>query len=479
MRRRVSSVFALRFLVVVVSALVIGSSSAAAQTLPTGWASTDIGAVGASGTASGTLAALSVEGAGADIWGTADAFRFAYTKLTGDGSVVAQVASIEYVDAWTKVGVMMRESLAANARHASIFVTPGKGIAFQRRASTGSTSSNTSASGAAPYYVKITRVGSTFTAYKSTNGTTWTKVGSHTISMPATVYVGTAVSSHKTGTLASALVEEAKVSASTTTTTTTTLTAPTTSTSTKLKVLHWNIHHGVGTDGKYDINRLATWMAKFNPDVISMNEVEKYTGWGYENQPARFAALLAAKTGKTWYHHFAQRSGSWSSNGQGNLILSRFPFVSTNQLALPCNRSAALATVSVNGRNIAVLSTHLDEASSSCRTSEVSAILSWVKNFSAERILAGDWNSQYSSSQVTSVTSGYYDAWPTAKSLGSATNYSGNCDGCTRNSRIDYAFHSRSASYLKFLSAQMFDTRDSLGKMPSDHKPMLTTYEVR
>jgi len=72
--------------------------------------------------------------------------------------------------------------------------------------------------------------------------------------------------------------------------------SPTTTTGTTLKVLHWNSHHGgVGTDGKYDPNRLATWIAKFNPDVISLNEIEYYTGFGNEDQPARFASLLKAR----------------------------------------------------------------------------------------------------------------------------------------------------------------------------------------
>nr|MDQ3349090.1 hypothetical protein [Acidobacteriota bacterium] len=55
-----------------------------------------------------------------------------------------------------------------------------------------------------------------------------------------------------------------------------------------LRVLHWNLHHGVGTDGRYDINRIASWMARMAPDVITLNEVEKHTWWGRENQPARY-----------------------------------------------------------------------------------------------------------------------------------------------------------------------------------------------
>ena len=40
-------------------------------------------------------------------------------------------------------------------------------------------------------------------------------------------------------------------------------------------MLHWNTHHGgYGTDGDYDPNRLADWIVKMKPDIISLNEVE-------------------------------------------------------------------------------------------------------------------------------------------------------------------------------------------------------------
>src|SRR5829696_8696899 len=91
-----------------------------------------------------------------------------------------------------------------------------------------------------------------------------------------------------------------------------------------LKVLDWNSHHGVGSDGVYTLQRLVTWIVRSGADVVSLNEVEKNNGWGNEDQPARYAALLHAATGKTWYHTFAQRDGA--GNGQGNAILSTFPF---------------------------------------------------------------------------------------------------------------------------------------------------------
>ena len=131
-----------------------------AQSLPAGWSSTDIGAVGAAGSATGSGGSFTVTGAGADIWGSADAFRFVYTTLTGDGSIVADVTAEQYVANWTKAGVMMRETLTAGSRQALMLVSPGKGLAFQRRVDPDGVSTSTpGAAAAAPYFVKLTRAG--------------------------------------------------------------------------------------------------------------------------------------------------------------------------------------------------------------------------------------------------------------------------------------------------------------------------------
>src|SRR5579872_2901901 len=84
---------------------------AAAQSLPSGWSSSDIGAVGAAGSASGNGGSFTVTGSGTDIWNTADAFRYVYMPMTGDGTITTQVATEQYVANWTKAGVMMRETL--------------------------------------------------------------------------------------------------------------------------------------------------------------------------------------------------------------------------------------------------------------------------------------------------------------------------------------------------------------------------------
>ena len=103
--------------------------------IPAPWAQQDIGAVGMPGYAEfdDAAATFSVVGAGADVWGTADALHYVYQPLSGDGSIVARVDAVSNTDPWVKAGVMIRESLQPGAARGFMLVSFSKGLAFQRR----------------------------------------------------------------------------------------------------------------------------------------------------------------------------------------------------------------------------------------------------------------------------------------------------------------------------------------------------------
>jgi len=109
---------------------------------------------------------------------------------------------VQNTDPWAKAGVMIRESLTAGSRHVYMALTSGNGLAFQRRVATDGVSTHTSGgAGTAPYWIRLTRVGNLLTGYRSTDGITWTTVGSETIAMAAATYIGLAVTSHLDGTI--------------------------------------------------------------------------------------------------------------------------------------------------------------------------------------------------------------------------------------------------------------------------------------
>ncbi|MDB5105867.1 MAG: domain containing protein [Fibrobacteres bacterium] len=167
--------------------------------VPDAWKSADVGSVLNAGSAAG-YSPLKVVGDGADIWGNADGFFYRYRSLSGDGEIKVRVTGVQNTDAWAKAGVMIRETLAAGSKHASMFVTSGNGLAFQRREANDGISLHVAAAGASPSWVKLVRAGNLFTAYGSADGVTWNLVGSATMAMGTEVLVGLAVTSHHNGT---------------------------------------------------------------------------------------------------------------------------------------------------------------------------------------------------------------------------------------------------------------------------------------
>ncbi len=153
----------------------------------------------------GPVGTYTMTGSGADLWNVngveADEFHFAYKMLTGAGSIVAKVESVENTNAWAKAGVMIRESLEPESKHAFACVTPENGVASQGRPDTGAASFNTAQSGiTAPHWVKLERdLAGNFTVSHSANGSAWEAVTgamSQNIPMGANVYIGLALTSH-------------------------------------------------------------------------------------------------------------------------------------------------------------------------------------------------------------------------------------------------------------------------------------------
>ncbi|HEY1252200.1 MAG TPA: right-handed parallel beta-helix repeat-containing protein [Thermoanaerobaculia bacterium] len=176
--------------------------------LPAPWQQQDIGSPGLSGSATYSGGAFTINASGSDIETNSDKFHYVYESLSGDGTIIARVSSIEYTNAWAKGGVMIRESLNTDSRQAMMVLTPGNGVAFQRRLSTGGMTVNTSGVWAsAPYWVKLVRSGSTFTGYASSDGSSWTQVGSDSISMATSVFVGLALTAHDNSQLCTAVID--------------------------------------------------------------------------------------------------------------------------------------------------------------------------------------------------------------------------------------------------------------------------------
>ena len=180
---------------------------------PGGVTGQDIGAVGPAGSTTSSGGAYTVRGSGADIWGAADAFQFASQTLNGDGSITARVASQQNTSGWAKAGVMIRETLSAGSAYAAVLLTPSNNVVTQQRVNGSPVTTYSAASGTAPLWLRVTRVGNQFTAATSNDGTTWSTIGSTTVPMGASVYAGLAVTSGNNTVLGGATVDNVSVAA--------------------------------------------------------------------------------------------------------------------------------------------------------------------------------------------------------------------------------------------------------------------------
>jgi regulation of enolase protein 1 (concanavalin A-like superfamily) len=185
-----------------------------AQPLPSSWLDQDVGTTGVAGSASYASGTFTVKGAGAQIYGTADAFHFVYQPLSGDGTITARLVSVQGGSVYAAPGVMVREKLNEGSTNAETAEWPAyTEISFDVRPSTaGSTSASGTLGVTLPYWVKVTRSGNAFSSYTSPDGVTWTQRGtSQTITMAPNVYVGLAVNSGTTSALATATFDNVSI----------------------------------------------------------------------------------------------------------------------------------------------------------------------------------------------------------------------------------------------------------------------------
>jgi regulation of enolase protein 1 (concanavalin A-like superfamily) len=177
------------------------------EPLPNGWVQTDVGAVSIPGSASVSGSELTLNGDGADIWGTADAFGYVSQQLLNDGTLIARVTTLGNTSAYAKAGVMIRGGVrSAASAHALLDVKPDGGIEFMVRTADGQ--QTTFVAGgfqALPVWLKLSKNGQTFTGSVSMDGTTWTPIGMAEVpGIQTFTMAGLVVTSHDPGALTTA-----------------------------------------------------------------------------------------------------------------------------------------------------------------------------------------------------------------------------------------------------------------------------------
>lgn len=192
-----------------------------------------------------------------------------------------------------------------------------------------------------------------------------------------------------------------------------------------IRVLSYNIHHGVNNNGALDIQGIATVILATNPDLVALQEVDSATA---RVKKADQLKELAEATGM--YVYFS-KALDLEGGGYGNGILSRFPIEKSYSIALPSAgagsepRTAAVVTVKLPGDSMQLhfASAHLDHLENPAdRMTQCSILVKHFGQHDTPVILAGDLNAQPASKEITTLKSIFSDAteklgptWPSDK----------------------------------------------------------------
>lgn len=233
---------------------------------------------------------------------------------------------------------------------------------------------------------------------------------------------------------------------------------------TPFRVMTYNVHSCVGTDGQLNVARVADVISRADPDVVALQELDVcQSRSGRVNQPAWLAEQL------NMHVHFTA-ARACDEGHYGNAILSRHPFAVLSEGGLLRRRGEERAVqwlkLSIGGRAVSVMNTHLSIHFRE-RLLQIEQLLGAEWLASAEQgvplIVCGDLNSSQFSPVYRRLSRDLVDVqqvhgararptWPSRLPL----------------LRIDHVFASRS---LRVSRCEV--RRDSLTSVASDHLPLL------
>jgi endonuclease/exonuclease/phosphatase family metal-dependent hydrolase len=239
----------------------------------------------------------------------------------------------------------------------------------------------------------------------------------------------------------------------------------------QLRVLCYNVHWCLGTDGKYDVSRLADVINKAKPDLVALQEVDvgvKRSGRVHDVRELSKLTGLAARFGPTQHYE----GGLF-----GNAVMTNLPILDVAIHPLPYTESTpelttyprgaiAVTVQGPDGKPLRFISTHFQHNVPEDRVDEAKAI---NKLFAADddglrTILAGDMNALPDAEPVTELLKKWTNAIDEAATP--------TAPATKPRSRIDYVFY-RAASQFRVVESKVIPE-----SVASDHRPVLAVLEL-
>ena len=244
----------------------------------------------------------------------------------------------------------------------------------------------------------------------------------------------------------------------------------------------FNIHHGVGTDGRHDLPRLATLLASVDADVICLQEVDRHYGDRTEEVDQALLLSRALDMQLAWGPAIDEPGPKGKPHRQyGNAVLSRLPILISDVHQLPGGgepRCALRTMVELDGGALWVTNTHLTTRSAEERAMQVAAIADLHTEPMQTGVLVGDFNTRPGAAELGRLRERFTDAWQVARARDDQAGWRfwNRDEGDTfparsPRKRIDQVWVSDGVAVA---AAQVVDAEGA-----SDHLPFVVDLEVR
>jgi len=234
-----------------------------------------------------------------------------------------------------------------------------------------------------------------------------------------------------------------------------------------LRVMTYNIHVGVGMDKKLDLPRIASVINGQHPDLVGLQEVDRgVTRTQRVDEIVELSKLTRMEYAFAFNLHY--QGGQYSV-----AILSRFPIRATDHRLYQNTREAERrgfirAEVSVDGRVLNFVTTHLDYQYDDGRLFEAQQLLRALKDVPGPLVIVGDFNDIPAGRAYQLMRYQFGDAWIESRSTDEGFSYPTDKPA----KRIDYIFF-RSTDRVRTRRAWIVDTQ------ASDHVPVVADLEIR
>ncbi|MGY1857354.1 endonuclease/exonuclease/phosphatase family protein [Modestobacter sp. SYSU DS0290] len=186
-----------------------------------------------------------------------------------------------------------------------------------------------------------------------------------------------------------------------------------------VRLVTFNVHHGVGDDGRHDLPRLARLLADADADLICLQEVDRHFGPRSEGVDQAELLSRALEMELAWGPAIDEPGGGGSDGDRrqyGNALLSRLPLLARAVHPLPGGgepRSALRARVGLPGGALWVTTTHLSSGSAADRAVQAAAVAE-LHTAAEPGVLVGDLNAEPGSPELESLRARLADAWQQA-----------------------------------------------------------------